>query len=81
MPHKSLSQIDAPLLERADILVQSANINGISMFTPLLDQFSFLRETDPENWDFILTVAGVQEENSCRARFNAFAWKAGSSSI
>lgn len=58
-PHDSLSQINDPLLVRADALVQTAHLNGISTPTVLLDEFSILRETDIENWTFILTVAGV----------------------
>lgn len=47
------------LLKSAKTLVDAANINAVSMFTPLLDQFSILRKVDVEHWDFILTVAGV----------------------
>jgi hypothetical protein len=48
-----------PLLERADTLVQYAKINAIEMFTPLFREFPCLRAVEPENWEFILTVAGV----------------------
>ena len=48
-----------PLLERADTLVQCAKINAIEMFTPLFREFPCLRAVEPENWNFILTVAGV----------------------
>lgn len=52
-------QIDDPLLERADTLVQSANISAISMFTPMLDEYPCLRAAKPEDWDYNLTIAGV----------------------
>src|SRR4029077_13600945 len=45
--------------KRSDSLVQAANINAISMFAPLLDQFPFLGEVDSKQCNFILTVAGV----------------------
>jgi len=48
-----------PLLESAKTLVDTAHVDAVSMFTPLLDQFSVLREADVEHWDFIVTVAGV----------------------
>lgn len=50
---------DDPLLEQARGLVQAAHINAVGMFTPLLDRFPSLREVDTEQWDFVLTVAGV----------------------
>jgi hypothetical protein len=46
-----------PLHERAMNLVQAAHINAVAMFTPLMDEFSILQEV--QQWDFILTVAGV----------------------
>jgi hypothetical protein len=48
-----------PLLESAKTLVDAAHVNAVTMFTPLLDQFSDLQKIDVEHWDFILTVAGV----------------------
>lgn len=48
-----------PLLERAETLVQAANVNAVGMFTPLLERFPILQEVDTEQWDFVLTVAGV----------------------
>ena len=50
---------DDPLLKQADTLVQVAETNAISAFTPLLKKFSFLREVDEERWAFILTIASV----------------------
>jgi hypothetical protein len=47
------------LFKSAKTLVDAAHVNAVSMFTPLLDQFSILRRVDVEHWDFILTVAGV----------------------
>ena len=52
-------QTDDPLQERAMNLVQAAHINAVAMFTPLMDEFSILQEVYVEQWDYILTVAGV----------------------
>jgi len=48
-----------PFLERAEKLVQAAQINAVEMFTPLLDRFSILLQADVEHSNFILTVANV----------------------
>lgn len=48
-----------PLLERAETLVQAAQANAVTMFTPLLDRFPILKQVDAEHFDFILTVASV----------------------
>jgi hypothetical protein len=48
-----------PLLRQADTLVQVAEKYATGTFTPLLKKFSFLREVDKEDWDFILTIARV----------------------
>lgn len=48
-----------PLLDRAGNLVQAAHINAIGMLTPLLERFPILERVDIEQWDFVLTVAGV----------------------
>lgn len=45
--------------KQAETLVPAASINATSMFVPLLDKFTFLREANVEQWDFIVTVAGV----------------------
>ena len=50
---------DDPLLRQADTLVQAAETYAIETFTPLLKNFSFLREVDKNHWDFLLTIAGV----------------------
>jgi len=50
---------DDPLQSRADTLVDSASVNAVTMFTPLLNQFPSLRGIPTKHWDFILTVAGV----------------------
>ncbi len=54
-----LGEKEDPLLERAGILVQGAHINAIGMFTPLLERFPILQRVNTEQWDFVLTVAGV----------------------
>jgi len=59
MLRRLLGKKHDPLMERADTLVQMANVNAVGAFTPMLGEFPLLRETDTENWDFILTVAGV----------------------
>jgi hypothetical protein len=48
-----------PKIERAGALVQVARVNATAMFVPLLDQYPALRNIDTEQWDFILTIAGV----------------------
>jgi len=48
-----------PLQKQAETLVAAARINATSMFMPLLDKFPFLHEADVEQWDFIVTAAGV----------------------
>jgi hypothetical protein len=48
-----------PLLEKAENLVQAAQINAVGMITPLVDRFPILRQVDVAHSDFILTVAGV----------------------
>jgi hypothetical protein len=57
----SSSQSDQPdpLLERAEKLVQAAQINATMMLTPLMDRFPILQQVDVEHWNFILTVASV----------------------
>lgn len=50
---------DDPLTEHAKGLVQAAHINAVGTFTPLLGRFPSLRKVDTEQWDFVLTVAGV----------------------
>jgi hypothetical protein len=47
------------LREKAMTLVQTAHINAVGMFAPLLDRFPVLQETNAEHWDFVLTIAGV----------------------
>lgn len=54
-----LGETQDPLLERAGNLVQAAHINAVGMFTPLLERFPILKRVDTEQWDFVLTVAGV----------------------
>lgn len=45
--------------DRAGALVQFAKINATTLFVPLLEQYPALRSVDTEQWDFIMTVAGV----------------------
>jgi hypothetical protein len=48
-----------PLIERAERLVQVANASAITAFTPLLDRFPALKQVDTQQWDFVVTLAGV----------------------
>lgn len=48
-----------PLLSRATELVQTAQIHAVGIFSALTDRFPILRQVDLEQWDFVLTVAGV----------------------
>jgi hypothetical protein len=43
----------------AERLVPLANVFAISMFTPMLNQFPLLRHVKPEQWDVVITIAGV----------------------
>ena len=47
------------LRDNAERLVKAANIYAISMYTPMVDQFPFLRKEKPDQWDFVVTIAGV----------------------
>ena len=59
VPSSSQTNQPDPLLERAENLVQIAQINAAGMFIPLLDRFAILQQVDVEHWDDILTVASV----------------------
>jgi hypothetical protein len=48
-----------PLQKQAEELVSVARINATNIFVPLLSRYSVLRDANVENWDFIVTVAGV----------------------
>ncbi|MEN6424779.1 MAG: hypothetical protein ABFE13_05420 [Phycisphaerales bacterium] len=48
-----------PLLEQAERLLGTAQIQAVGMFTPLSERFRILCEADVEHFNFILTVAGV----------------------
>jgi hypothetical protein len=48
-----------PLRGKAERLVSSAKVNAVTMFLPMLDQHPLLKKVNPEQWDFLLTVAGV----------------------
>jgi hypothetical protein len=49
-----------PLYEQAKRLVSAANILAISTFTPAAEQYDFLKECDPQDWDFFATAAIIQ---------------------
>jgi hypothetical protein len=51
-PSKKLSQ-------RAEILVSTANLHGISSYTPLSEQYKAIKKVNPSNWDYVITVAGI----------------------
>jgi hypothetical protein len=48
-----------PLRGKAARLVSSAKANAVTIFLPMLDQHPLLRKVNPEQWDFLLTIAGV----------------------
>jgi hypothetical protein len=54
-----LNQNGDPLARRADELMQSAQMNAISMFAPLVERFPLLREAQSTRWDLVVVVAGV----------------------
>jgi hypothetical protein len=39
--------------------VLSAKIYATSLFVPMVDQFPLLRNVKPDQWDFVVTIAGV----------------------
>ncbi len=48
-----------PLIEQAERLVRAATIQAVGIFVPLLDKYPSLRAVNAEQWDFIVTVAGI----------------------
>jgi hypothetical protein len=48
-----------PLHGKAERLVSLASVNAVTMFLPMLDHHPLLKRVDPEQWDFLLTIAGV----------------------
>jgi hypothetical protein len=50
---------DDPLRGQAERLVSSASVSAVTMFLPMLDQHPLLKRVNPEQWDFLLTIAGV----------------------
>lgn len=48
-----------PLLPRADMLVGAAHILATELYTAVAEGVETVREVDAEQWDFVLTVAGV----------------------
>jgi hypothetical protein len=58
------SNVPAPsptdaLRERAQRLVRSANIHATSLYVPMLHQFPLLRNVNPDQWDFVVTIASI----------------------
>jgi hypothetical protein len=54
-----LSRKDDQLRRKAERLVSSARINATSLFVPTVDQHALLRNVKTEQWDFVVTIAGV----------------------
>jgi hypothetical protein len=54
-----LSRKDDQLRRKAERLVSSARINATSLFAPTIDQHALLRNVKTEQWDFVVTIAGV----------------------
>ena len=48
-----------PLEGQAKGLVGAARLFAISAFVPLLEQYDFLGECKPEDWDFLATIGTV----------------------
>lgn len=48
-----------PLIERAETLVEAAKTFAISSYIPTLESFSILKNVQSEDWDFLVTIAGV----------------------
>ena len=63
MPVSFLSSLfgekEDPLLKRAEDLVPFADVEAVGMFTQMLERFPILGQVNTEQWDFVLTVAGV----------------------
>jgi hypothetical protein len=49
-----------PLEDQARRLVDATNILAISTFVPAIDQYPFLKQCNPKDWDFFATVASIQ---------------------
>jgi hypothetical protein len=54
-----LSRKDDQLRRKAERLVSSARVNATSLFAPTIDQHALLRNVKTEQWDFVVTIAGV----------------------
>jgi hypothetical protein len=48
-----------PLLERAENLINAANILGIGSYTDLSANLPIVNNIDTEQWDWVFTIAGV----------------------
>lgn len=48
-----------PLTDNAANIVSAAHLGAVGMFNPLLDRFTLLGTVHVQQWDFIVTVAGV----------------------
>ncbi|MDP3092119.1 MAG: hypothetical protein Q8N04_15705 [Nitrospira sp.] len=48
-----------PLLERAENLINAANILGIGSYTDLSAKLPIVNNIDTEQWDWVFTIAGV----------------------
>ena len=48
-----------PLEDQARRLVSAANILAVSTFVPFIDKYAFLKQCDPNDWDFFATAAAI----------------------
>ena len=48
-----------PLLERAENLINAANILGIGSYTDFSADLPIVNKIDTEHWDWVFTIAGV----------------------
>jgi hypothetical protein len=56
---KAAQREGRPITRRAERLVPLANVNAVTMFLPMLAQHPLLKKVDPEQWNFLITIAGV----------------------
>jgi hypothetical protein len=51
--------MDDPLVRNAETLVSAAQIQAVGSYDPLCRRYAILRDVEHDQWDFIVTIAGV----------------------
>jgi len=51
--------MDDPLVRNAETLVSAAQIQAVGSFDPLCRRYKILRDVEHDQWDFVVTIAGV----------------------